>query len=114
MISEYKLWHEYLKNFPKSSRYSLGGKIDQLFVEIAELLYLASYLSREKKLPYLQKAIPKLDLLKFFLQVAWELKELENKKYIALSEPLNEIGRMLGGWVRKIETPVTDGDGRTK
>ncbi|MEK7616326.1 MAG: four helix bundle protein [Patescibacteria group bacterium] len=95
-----------MKDFPKQSRYTLGGKIDQLFVDVAELLYLASYLNKEQKIPYLQKAIPKLDLLKFFLQVAWELQELENKRYLALSEPLNEIGRMLGGWLKKTETPA--------
>lgn len=83
-------------------------------MEVVELLYLASYLNKEQKLPYLQKAIPRLDLLKFFLQVAWELEELENKRYIALSEYIDEVGRMLGGWVRKTETPVTSGDGRTK
>jgi len=28
----------------------------------------------------------------------WETKSLDNKKYIALSLPLDEIGKMLGGW----------------
>lgn len=57
-----------------------------------------------EKLPYLQKAIKRLDVLKFFFQVAWEIKFLDNKKYIAMSEHLNEIGRMLGGWVRGIQS----------
>jgi hypothetical protein len=30
--------------------------------------------------------------------ILWETKSLDNKKYIALSGPLDEIGRMLGGW----------------
>ena len=44
-----------------------------------------------------------VDLLKFFLQIAWEINSLENKKFIALSEPLNEVGKMLGGWYRQLE-----------
>jgi hypothetical protein len=28
----------------------------------------------------------------------WETKSLDNNKYVALSEKINEIGRMLGGW----------------
>jgi len=82
----------------------LGGKIDSLFIEIIELLFVASYLGKQEKLPYLQKAIRKLDVLKFFFQVSWEIKALDNKKYISISERLNEIGRMLGGWIRGIQT----------
>jgi len=66
-------------------------------------------LNREQKIPYLQKAGGKLDLLKFFLQIAWELRALDEKKYISISEHLDEIGRQLGGWHRKLinETPAT-------
>ncbi len=32
----------------------------------------------------------------------WETKSLDNKKHIALSERLNEIGRNLGGWREKL------------
>ena len=53
-------------------------------------------------MPYVQKAIAKLDLIKFFLQITWEIKALDNKKYIILSEKLNEIGKMLGGWYRQL------------
>ena len=99
-ISVYKLWDGFKNDFPKKSRYTLGAKIDFLFLEVIELLFVARYLGGQSKLPSLQKAAGKLDLLKFFLQISWELKTLENKKYIALSEPLGEIGKMLGGWMR--------------
>jgi hypothetical protein len=106
-ISVYKLWDEFKNHFPKKSKYTLGEKIDYLFIDTIELLFTASYLNKEQKLPYLQKASGKLDLLKFFLQIAWEIKAIDNKKYILLSEQLNEIGKMLGGWTRGIqkETP---------
>lgn len=91
-----------MPNFPKTSRYTLGEKIDSLFVETAELAFLASYFYKAQKLPYVQKAVTKLELLKFFLQVAWEIKALDNKKFILLSERINEIGKMLGGWLRQL------------
>jgi len=72
-----------------------------LFIETTEFIFTASRLSRDQKLPFLQKASAKLDLLKFFMQIAWEIKSLDNKKYIILSEQLNEIGRMLGGWQKQ-------------
>ena len=89
--------------FPKQSRYTLGAKIDTYFLVVIELLFVASYLPKGEKRPYLQKASIKLDLIKFFLQIAWEVKSLDNKKYIAFSEPLDEIGKMLEGWIKGIE-----------
>lgn len=111
LVSAYKLWHEYLPHFPKTSRYTLGEKIDSLFVEVVEYIAVASYLSKQDKIPYVKKATLKLDVLKFFLQVAWEIKALDTKKYIMLSEKLNEIGRMLGGWNRQLirENPAFRG-----
>jgi hypothetical protein len=95
---------------PKKSRFTLGNKIDWLFIEIIELLYTASYLNKQEKIPYLKKSIRRLDVLKFFFQVAWEIKILDNKKYITISGCLNEIGRMLGGWVRGIENKTPAGE----
>ncbi len=106
-IAAYKRWDEDKNHFPKKSRFTFGGKIDTLFLDALELVITASYLQKQQKLPYLQKANIKLEILKFFLQTAWEMKILDSKKYIALSESLNEIGRMLGGWLKGLqkETP---------
>lgn len=113
---EYKLWDEFRNNFPKNSRYTLGAKIDLLFLDTLEALFTASYLSKQEKLPYLRRASVKLDSLKFFLQIAWEIKALDNKKYEALSKELYETGRMLGGWMRNVEkeTPPFPGKSRER
>ncbi len=49
-------------------------------------------------MPYVRHAIRKVDTLKVLLLVLWETKSVDTKKYIALSEKIDEIGRMLGGW----------------
>lgn len=92
------LWYSYYQILPKTQRYSLGQKIDILFVEIIEIIAAAGFLTRQEKLPYVRKAIQKLDTLKILLMILWEIKSLDNKKYSAISVPLNEIGKMLGGW----------------
>lgn len=104
LITTYKLWHEFLPHIVKTSRYTLGIKIDQLFIEITENIYIASRQPKNCKLPFLQKASAKLDMLKFFLQIAWEIKSIDSKKYIILSEHLDEVGRMLGGWQKQYVT----------
>jgi hypothetical protein len=88
------------KNAPlsKSQRYSFGYRIDSLFVEIIEAISAASYLSKEEKRPYVRLGIKKMDTIKILFMILWESKSLDNKKYIAISLKLDEIGRNLGGW----------------
>ena len=93
---------------PKTQRYSLGNRIDKIFIELIEVTATASFLSKEEKLPYIRVAIRKLDLLKVLLLVTWETKSLDDKKYIALSLPLDEIGKMLGGWYGQTEKYIKE------
>lgn len=94
----YILWFSFYQTLPKTHRYSIGTKIYTLFVEIIEAISIATFLDKTEKQPYVRLAIRKTDTLKILLMVLWETKSLDDKKYIALSEKLEEIGRMLGGW----------------
>ncbi len=83
---------------PKTARYTLGNRIDEIFIELVEAVSVASFLPKEEKQQYVRLGIRKLDVLKIMLLILWETKSLDNKKYVALSLPLNEVGKMLGGW----------------
>ncbi|MEK7631818.1 MAG: four helix bundle protein [Patescibacteria group bacterium] len=88
---------------PKLHRYSLGIKVDSIFVDIIEAISWASFLPREEKVPVVRLATRKVDTLKVLLMVLWENGSLVEKKYIALSTELEEIGRMLGGWLGQLK-----------
>ena len=108
----YSLWFHALADFPKIYRYNLGGKIKGHFLSLLENTFITAYLSGERKSAQLSMAILKLDSLKFFLQLAWENKCLPNIKYSALSENLDEIGRMLGGWKKGLENKTPSNERR--
>lgn len=94
----YLEWYSHYQVLPKTHRHTLGQKVDKFLVEIIEAITIAGFLPREEKQPYVRLAIRKTDTLKIFLMILWETKSLDNKKYIALSGKVDEIGRMLGGW----------------
>jgi len=94
----YILWFEYYKKLEKAHKYTLGQKIDNLFIEIMEAVSIATFLDKTEKQPWVKFAIRKLDTIKVLLMILWETKSLDNKKYINISQPIDEIGRMLGGW----------------
>lgn len=102
LTDAYKMWHECFKHLPRLTRYSLGMKIDNLFTEIIEVTLLARYAPREQKAVMINKASSRLDALKYFLQVAWEIKALDHKKYASLTAPLREVGKMYGGWLNML------------
>ena len=94
----YVLWQGYLSIAPKTSRYTLAETIDKYFIQTIESILVASFLEKQEKQPFIRKAIISLDTLKFLLYILWEIKALDTKKYTALSEPLTESGKQLGGW----------------
>ena len=99
----YKVAYQYSKAFPKSDKYSLGEKIKNLILEVLELLIEAEATKKDWKEPILNKASRKLGLLKILIRLTNEIKILDNKKYLDLGERLQEIGRMIGGWIKAVK-----------
>jgi len=88
----------------------LGQKISLLFINVLELTFTAAYLPPEQKITELGKIISRLNILKFFAQLAWESKLISTEKYTELSKKLEEVGRQLGAWrkglIAKKKTPA--------
>lgn len=101
--SVYVFWYSIYHLVPKTHRYTLALKIDTLFIELIEMSASASFTQKQDKIPYLRTAIRKLDTLKILLLVLWETRSIDTKKYEQLSTPLDEVGKMLGGWLGQTE-----------
>lgn len=99
----YATWFIVFNDFPKVHRPTLGRKIENYFLELMELIFISLYLSPNEKVTKLLLAISKLDNLKFFLQLAWENKCISEKRFSILSEQLQEVGRIVGGWRKGLE-----------
>lgn len=102
----YCLWVKLHKDFPRVERLGVGQKIEQSFLFVLEYTFIAAYLPPDQKIVVLGRTISKLDVLKFFLQIAWENKLIPTEHYADLSEKLEEIGRMIGGWKKGLETKL--------
>lgn len=85
----------------KLSRYTLGAKIDILFIDTIEYILLAGYAPKTQTLSILKRASTKLDTLKYFLQKAWEMDLLQSPKYMSIATPIVQTGSQLGAWMKK-------------
>ena len=97
------MWQQLLPHIAKTQRRTLGEKIDTLFLEALEWTFRASYLGGTPKSTALDTAITKLDLVKFFLLVGWNIKLLTDKQYAQISPPLIDASKMLAGWKTYLE-----------
>lgn len=102
----YKEYYDYLKGFPKKDQYLLGKRCEDYILLFLEHILIASNLPKEKKLHLLEVASGKFDTLKVLFRLAREFKMLDNKKYLSLELKTQEIGKMLGGWIRSMITKV--------
>jgi hypothetical protein len=105
----YQLWHKSIKNLSRVDRYTLGAKIDEIFLSLLEIIFRACFANDKfEKLSLVSQSIAKSDILKFFFQLAWENKIIDHKNYGSFIILLDEIGRMLGGWKKNLldKTPT--------
>ena len=96
----YKVSYTYHAAIPKQDRYAIWQRSENLVLDILEGILLASQTYKGEKLPILEKTSLKLNLLRVFLRLMKEVKTIDNKKYTALQASIDEIGRMLGGWIK--------------
>ena len=102
-VDLYKEFYQHLKTFPKKDQYMLGRRCEEYVLRFTELILLAVGFEKSRKLEVLEEANNKFDVLKVLFRMARELKLIDNKKYLSLEEKAQEIGRMLGGWLRSLQ-----------
>lgn len=98
-------WLTIIPHFPKSSRFTLGQRIDERFLDLIENSYTAYFCHKDEKEKGITDCIFVLDKLKYLILVAWEAKLISNKHFEEISLILEEAGKMLGGWKRSLLNP---------
>ena len=96
----YRTFHSLRSIVPKADRYTLWQRSENLILDVLESILQAGQLPKSEKLPYLEKVSVKLNVLRLFLRLTKDTKALELKKILMLQEIVDEIGRMLGGWIK--------------
>lgn len=87
------------EKFPKRVRFTFADRINNLALDIVEDLVEARY-SRDKQ--HLLKRINlRLERLRILLRLCHRLQYLSHQSYEYAMRAINEVGRMLGGWIKQ-------------
>ena len=100
----YKTLHEYRSLIPKKDRFTIFERCEATLLDIIENILLASSQNPKDKLPTLNHINLKLNLLRVFIRLIKDVKAIDNEKYVNLQSMIDEIGKMLGGWIRSTKT----------
>lgn len=99
-------WMDFLKwllvtidGFPKKARFNFSDRLTNLSLQIVEDLVEARY--SKNKGPVLRRANMNLEKIRILMRICFELRFFSRKAYEHSSYLINEVGKMLGGWMKQ-------------
>lgn len=94
------LWlYPIINKFPKKQRFVLGQQIQNELIEILKGIIEAN--QEIHKSGILKRISINLDKLRILIRLGKDLHFISIKQYQTAAEKINEIGRLLSGWMRK-------------
>jgi len=96
----YKLFHEYRKVVPKRDKFTIFERCESIILDIVGGILRASSEKKIAKVATLEQCSINLNMLRVFIRLMKDVKAIDCKKYISLESLIDEIGRMLGGWIK--------------
>ena len=98
----YKILHSYQQKIPKSQRYTLWQKCENTTLALLEALIETGHRKGEARLDCLHAISNKLDLLKVLIRLSKDTRTIDNQQYLAIQTLIQEIGKMIGGWIKSV------------
>jgi hypothetical protein len=87
-----------VQKFPKSQKFLLGDRIQTTALNVLEGLIEATYTKARRSL--LSGVNVQIEKLRFLFRLSVDLRYLDLRRYEFAARNLDEIGRLVGGWLR--------------
>lgn len=94
---------QHVGRFPRKHRFTLGERLERRLYDLLEGLIQARYTKDRAGL--LRQANLVLEVLRYQVRLAHDLRCLRTASYEHAARELNAIGAMVGGWLRGGPTP---------
>ena len=91
-----------LVKFPRSQKFVLADRIQNLLTDILQLLIEAYFTPADVKRPILQKTNLELEKLRYLVRLAKDLHCLDLRRYEYVQEKINDIGKEVGAWIKSL------------
>ncbi len=78
--------------------------MERHILDAMEFVIFANAQPKNFRESHLSKAGAKTETLKILFRLSYELHFANDKEYLCAEEALQEIGRMLGGWIKYLRS----------
>ena len=93
-----------LNKYPKSERFDLCTDIKNILYKILRnIIYAWKEYDNKVKLKYLREVDVDLVVLKGFITISNKYQYITLKNYMVWTENVNEIGKLIGGWIKSCQ-----------
>jgi hypothetical protein len=92
-----------LNKFPRDQKFVLGDRIETKVLDVQESC-LRAYYNRDKR-GHLLEANLQLEVARHLVRLAHGLKLFSTHTFGVLAAKLDEVGRMIGGWLKAVSGP---------
>ena len=93
-----------LQKFPKSERFDLCTDIkNELYNILRKVIWAWKEADIERKVRYLNEIDIELYVIKTMVRLSYEYKYITNKNYMNWNAQIEEIGKMVGGWIKSCQ-----------
>lgn len=91
-----------LENFPKKD-IEIKNRIRNASYDMLELAYLVNTSTDNDRIHLIEKIVAKIKVIDFLLNMCYDKKIINSKKYVKFGESLDNIIKYLIGWKKSIE-----------
>jgi hypothetical protein len=92
-----------VEKFPRAQKFLLGDRIQSAALDVLEGLVEATY--TRNRTPMLRTVNLKLEKLRLLFRLAADLEILDLRRYEHAARAIDEIGRLVGGWLKASHAP---------
>lgn len=98
----YKQLYSVNGTLPKAQYYRIGISTEETVLQLIEQLVMAQNAPKLQKRTYLTQANAQLELVRIKVRLYIELELANQTRLFQTSAMCNDIGRMLGGWIKSL------------
>jgi len=93
--------YQLLKKYPKIEKYALVSEIRTSMFRTLEYIILANKINNKmNKLKIINQIDAEIAIQKFFSRFSYKNKYISHNNYYEWSKRLDEIGKIIGGWIK--------------
>jgi len=96
----YKLLYNHKNNVKRQDRFTVWQRVENTALGVIKNVLLAGHLAKAQKLPVLEATSQKVNLLRVLVRLCKDCKVIDNKKYLVCQTEIDEMGKMIGGWIK--------------